>query len=189
VIRGARAVRLARRHDALRMGLTAGELLTEASAARAAATLPATLERGVFSYPGPWSRAHTGRMAEDVKPPAVEGYQVERLLGRGGMGSVWHARRESDGRDVAIKIITMRYGAESVEVARRFRREVQISCRLAHPNVVRVLDGSPGDAGREPYLVLEYLAGGSLRQIFDTGALLTPEQAVRIGIEACAGLD
>ena len=69
----------------------------------------------------------------------------------------------------------------------RFRAEARAVAALNHPNILQVYDW--GEEDGEPYLVLEYLAGGSLRQIYDTGALLTPEQAVRIGIEACAGLD
>ena len=58
---------------------------------------------------------------------------------------------------------------------------------LNHPNILQVYDW--GEQDGEPYLVLEYLAGGSLRQVYDTGVLLTPEQAVRIGLDAAAGLD
>ncbi len=58
---------------------------------------------------------------------------------------------------------------------------------LNHPNILQVYDW--GEENDEPYLVLEYLAGGSLRQVYDTGALLTPEQAAQVGLEAAAGLD
>ncbi len=51
---------------------------------------------------------------------------------------------------------------------------------LNHPNILQVYDW--GEEDDEPYLVLEYLAGGSLRQVYDTGALLTPEQAVQVGL-------
>ena len=56
---------------------------------------------------------------------------------------------------------------------------------LNHPNILQVYDW--GEENDEPYLVLEYLAGGSLRQVYDTGALLTPEQAAQVGLEAAAG--
>ena len=58
---------------------------------------------------------------------------------------------------------------------------------LNHPNILQVYDW--GEEHGEPYLVLEYLAGGSLRQVYDTGALLSPQQAVRVGLQATAGLD
>ena len=70
---------------------------------------------------------------------------------------------------------------------RRFRAEARAVAALNHPNILQVFDW--GEEDGEPYLVLEYLAGGSLRQVYDTGALLTPEQAVQVGLEAAAGLD
>ena len=65
--------------------------------------------------------------------------------------------------------------------------EARAVAALNHPNILQVYDW--GEEHGEPYLVLEYLAGGSLREIYDTGVLLTPEQAVDVGIQAAAGLD
>jgi serine/threonine-protein kinase len=70
---------------------------------------------------------------------------------------------------------------------KRFRAEARAVAALNHPNILQVYDW--GEERDEPYLVLEYLAGGSLRQVYDTHALLTPEQAAQVGLEAAAGLD
>jgi serine/threonine-protein kinase len=92
----------------------------------------------------------------------VGAYTLDHELGRGGMGSVWLARR-TDGRyegEVAIKFLQgglLRRGEEA-----RFAREGSILARLAHPHIARLLDAghlSAGAGPAQPYLVLEYVAG------------------------------
>ncbi len=92
----------------------------------------------------------------------VGAYTLEHELGRGGMGSVWLARR-TDGRfdgQVAIKFLAS--GLFGRGDAGRFAREGQILARLAHPHIARLLDAGVIDghsAGQQPYLVLEYVQG------------------------------
>jgi non-specific serine/threonine protein kinase/serine/threonine-protein kinase len=84
-------------------------------------------------------------------------YRLVRLLGTGGMGAVYLARRD-DGefeQQVAIKLV--RSGPLVAEAVERFRRERQILAWLNHPNIARLLDGGVADA--EPYLVMEYVEG------------------------------
>ena len=107
-------------------------------------------------------------------------------MGTGASAHVYLADDVSLRRQVAIKVLHPALAGDQAFL-KRFRAEARAVAALNHPNILRVYDW--GEEGGGPYLVLEYLAGGSLRQIYDTGALLTPEQAVRIGIEACAGLD
>ena len=113
-------------------------------------------------------------------------YRLITPVGTGASAHVYLADDVSLRRQVAIKVLHPALAGDQAFL-KRFRAEARAVAALNHPNVLRVYDW--GEAGGEPYLVLEYLAGGSLRQIYDTAALLTPEQAVRIGIEACAGLD
>lgn len=88
----------------------------------------------------------------------IGAYTLLELLGRGGMGSVWLARR-SDGRfegNVAIKVLNRALPDNESEP--RFRREGNVLARLNHPNIARLLDaGLTGDL--QPYLVIEYVAG------------------------------
>ncbi|WP_124452992.1 protein kinase [Paucibacter sp. KBW04] len=95
-------------------------------------------------------------------------YTLERIIGQGGMGSVWLARR-TDGRydaQVAIKFLSS--GLAGRGDAGRFAREGQILARLAHPQIARMLDagivqlesGASAGSSRLPYLVLEYIADG-----------------------------
>ena len=113
-------------------------------------------------------------------------YRLVTAVGTGASAHVYLADDVSLKRQVAIKVLHPALAGD-LAFLKRFRAEARAVAALNHPNVLRVYDW--GEQDGEPYLVLEYLAGGSLRQIYDTGDLLTPEQAVRIGIEACAGLD
>ncbi len=113
-------------------------------------------------------------------------YRLVTAVGTGASAHVYLADDVSLRRQVAIKVLHPALAGDQAFL-RRFRAEARAVAALNHPNILRVYDW--GEQDGEPYLVLEYLAGGSLRQIYDTAALLTPEQAVRIGIEACAGLD
>src|SRR5215831_8326356 len=88
-------------------------------------------------------------------------YTLERVLGQGGMGSVWLAHR-SDGRfegQVAIKFLNLAFTGGPG--AARFQREGCALARLTHPNVARLLDAGVTGAG-EPYLVLEYVQGEAI---------------------------
>ncbi len=98
-------------------------------------------------------------MVDRVRPETrVGAYTLERLLGEGGMGQVWLARR-NDGRydgNVAIKLLRVSLNGSAAEV--RFRREGSVLSRLSHPNIARLMDAGVGDTG-QPYLVLEYVEG------------------------------
>ncbi|WP_334179723.1 tetratricopeptide repeat protein [Pseudoxanthomonas sp.] len=88
-------------------------------------------------------------------------YQLESLLGEGGMGMVWLASR-ADGlykRRVALKLL--RPGLADPNLRLRFTREREILARLEHPNIARLLDAGIGGEG-QPYLALEYVEGVSI---------------------------
>jgi WD40 repeat protein len=91
--------------------------------------------------------------------PAVPGYEVVGVLGRGGMGVVYQARQTSLGRLVALKMIRDASLADGESVA-RFRAEAAAAAQLQHPNIVQVYE--IGDHRGLPYFSLEYVAGGSL---------------------------
>ncbi len=113
-------------------------------------------------------------------------YRLVTALGTGASAHVYLADDVSLHRRVAIKVLHPALSGDE-SFLKRFRAEARAVAALNHPHILQVFDW--GEQGDEPYLVLEYLAGGSLRQVFDTGVPLSPEQAVRIGLEAAAGLD
>jgi serine/threonine-protein kinase len=116
-------------------------------------------------------------------PPTIAGYDRLELAGRGGMGVIYRARHTATGRSVAVKVV--RAGAAGTPELVRFLQEVDVLARLAHPNVVR-FEGSGVAAGR-PYLVTEWVAGGSLADR-PGGPKAAPDKAVAIVRGAALGL-
>lgn len=95
-------------------------------------------------------------------------YLIETELGCGAMGVVYRAKQLDLGRDVAIKLLHA--GTATREDARlRFVREAKVATRLVHPAAVQVLDF--GEAQGQPYLVMELLEGGTLREHLEHGPL------------------
>jgi serine/threonine-protein kinase len=103
--------------------------------------------------PAPW---HSGA---DV--PRIPGYEVEAVLGLGGMGLVYRARHRRLNRLVALKMLIAGAYAGPHERA-RFQREAEAVASLRHPNIVQVYD--VGDHQGWPYFTMEFLEGGSLAQ-------------------------
>ena len=113
-------------------------------------------------------------------------YELQELVGRGGMSSVYRARDRILGREVAIKVLHPQYASDS-EYVERFRREAQAVAKLAHPNVAVVIDRGEDD-GR-PYIVFEYVEGGNLKTLIEREAPLPLERVVELGIQIARGLE
>ncbi len=113
-------------------------------------------------------------------------YRLVTALGTGGSAHVYLADDVSLHRRVAIKVLHPALAADE-SFLRRFRAEARAVAALNHPNVLQVYDS--GEEYGQPYLVLEYLDGGSLRELLDAGFRLSPAQAVEVGSQAAAGLD
>src|SRR6516225_678774 len=88
--------------------------------------------------------------------PAIARYRVVRLLGEGGMGTVYEAEQDSPRRTVALKVI--RPGLASDFLLKRFAREAQILGRLHHGGIAQVYDAGVAEGG-QPYFVMELIAG------------------------------
>jgi eukaryotic-like serine/threonine-protein kinase len=88
-------------------------------------------------------------------------YRLERLLGRGGMASVWLASDRVLERPVAVKVLADTIASDP-EFLARFRREARVAAGLSHPNLIGVYDYAEG--GERPYLVLEYVPGENLAE-------------------------
>jgi serine/threonine protein kinase len=139
----------------------------------------------------PWSPEQIGRRlaiqaGEDRF--AGEGTQVGRyllldLVGEGGMGTVWRARRADEGpeRIVALKLI--REAAHTPATVQRFRKEEQVLARLEHPNIARLYDGGTTELGR-PYFVMEYVQGVPITE-YALRHALTVEQRLRLVQKVC----
>jgi serine/threonine protein kinase len=91
-----------------------------------------------------------------------DAYHVTRLIGQGGMGTVYEATQTRLKKRVAIKVMD-RTLAANAEALTRFQREIEVTAKLAHPNIIQVSDFGTAPTG-EPYLVMEYLEGEDLEQ-------------------------
>ena len=89
-------------------------------------------------------------------------YRVNSLIGTGGMANVYKAYDEEDHRIVALKVLKDEHKGD-MEFVRRFEREAQAVLMLSHENIVRSYD--VGEDGDVSYIVLEYVAGKTLKEI------------------------
>jgi serine/threonine protein kinase len=114
-------------------------------------------------------------------------YQIEKLIGVGGMGIVWKATQLDLERPVAIKIVREDLPDQEV-VAERACHEARASARLRSEHVVRVLDLGHLETGT-PFIVLEYLEGRDLYDLLTTREAPLPiSEAVDVLLEACEGV-
>jgi len=111
-------------------------------------------------------------------------YEIEELIGRGGMGEVYRASDTRLGRDVAIKVLSSHLADDPASLG-RFRREARAVAALSHPNIVAVFDvGAEGDT---QFVVTELLEGETLRAKLAEAALPTDE-TLRIATAIADGL-
>lgn len=117
-------------------------------------------------------------------------YQLDRTIGSGGMGTVWHGIDQLLGREVAVKEVRFppELGeTEQAELRERTLREARATARLSHPNVVTTYDVVEED-GR-PYIVMELLPTRSLSTVLREDGALPPERVARIGLEMLSALE
>ncbi len=119
-------------------------------------------------------------------------YRVERILGVGGMGMVFAARRVLVGDEVALKVLFPRF-LESPLQRRLFRDEAVAAARLSHPNVVTVFDAdyeAQPEAGRPAvaYIAMELLRGRTLKALLKERSPMPAGEVVRLAEEICDGL-
>jgi predicted Ser/Thr protein kinase len=107
--------------------------------------------------------ADTALTAAEPVPPQLPGYRVLRQLGRGGMGAVWLAERVGSDFEHRVAIKVIKPGVLEDSLVARFRRERQILAGLNHPHIAHLHDGGE-TADQQPYIVMEYIKGITLRE-------------------------
>src|SRR5215472_12369141 len=113
-------------------------------------------------------------------------YALLEELGAGGMAVVYRARDEVLGREVGVKVLNPQFAADPGFLA-RFEREARHVAALSHPRIVTVFDS--GIDGSTPFIVMELVAGRTLRQVLDQVGVLPASEAVTIAIAVCEALE
>ncbi|HEY8504742.1 MAG TPA: protein kinase [Gemmataceae bacterium] len=181
---------------------TVGRLGAEDSTGREIASRLAALSR-------PWDREEALRRAianlKDDVPPADTGpfgpafdappdpelpsclgpYELGEVIGRGAGGVVRKAFDPSLQRTVAVKLLAPRLAARP-EARERFLREARAAARIAHDNAVTV--HAVEEIGGQPFLVMQYVPGGSLQDRLDRGGPLPPRELLRLGAQVADAL-
>lgn len=125
------------------------------------------------------------RLADRVGQVLSDRYRLLAPIGTGASASVYLADDVTLRRRVAVKILHDALSGDEAFL-RRFRAEAQAAAALNHPNIMSVFDWGHDDV---PFLVTEYLGGGSLRTMLDNGRVLSQAQVLMVGLEASRGLD
>ena len=133
------------------------------------------------------SGAVDSEQPEDVPEGLVDHprYRIVRLLGMGGMGSVYEAEHRLMQRRVALKVINARYFA-APDAAARFRREVRAAARLSHRNIVTAYDAER--ARSNYFLVMEYVEGVTIGRLVRESGPLPVAEACNYARQAALGL-
>ena len=127
---------------------------------------------------------HLRRSIAEVR--SIGRYELERRIGKGGMGEVWAAWHRGLERKVALKILRLGESTDPLAVA-RFEREVRLSSGLTHPNTVRVFDSGSTEDGLL-YYAMELLDGASLGELVKREGPLPPARAVHLVTQAARAL-
>src|SRR5215207_8812826 len=120
-----------------------------------------------------------------MHPDKIGRYKIKEELGRGEMGTVYRAFDPSFNREVAIKVLPLELMG-NLKILARFRRELKMIALLEHPAIVPVYD--VGEENGQPYYVMRYMSGGSLRRWINNGRLSLPDTAdiierISLGLE------
>ncbi len=116
----------------------------------------------------------------------ISDYVVERVLGEGGMGTVYLARHTVLDQQVAIKILDPEV-ARKPGVKERFIQEANIQARLKHPHIVQVLTATNAEGG-VPALIMEYVDGRSLSEVLEIRGALPIDDAVKIMVQVLSAV-
>jgi len=123
---------------------------------------------------------------ESLEGQTFGGYEVQALLGRGGMGAVYRARQPLLNRIVALKVISPTVAHDSRFLA-RFQREAMSAAQLNHPNIVLLY--TTGTCDGIPYMACEFVEGESLQAKLDRRGRLDPREALAVCVFIAQALD
>jgi len=122
-------------------------------------------------------------------PARIGSYEVQRVIGAGGMATVYAALQRQPRRTVAVKV--MRHGAEADVALRRFRREIEILGKLRHPFIAQVYEAGvhQDEAGPVPFLVMEYVPRAKTIIEYANKHELSVRDRLMLFVKVCAGVE
>lgn len=123
------------------------------------------------------------------KPPPVNrigGYELQSVLGEGGLGTVYLAHQVSMDRNVALKVLRTKW-LDDDEFRQRFLLEAQHVGKMSHQNLIQVFDA--GLDGEQLYFSMEYIPGKNVQQLIDEQGQLKLDEALEIAIQVCRAID
>jgi len=124
----------------------------------------------------------------DFTGRVIEGrYRILRVLGEGGMGTVYAGEHVEIGKGVAVKILHPQYSRQQ-DLVERFRREARAASRIGHPHIIDVTDFGTTEDGCA-YFVMEHLDGIDLADVLSHERRLEPVRAAQITIQICRALE
>jgi serine/threonine-protein kinase len=123
--------------------------------------------------------------ADTVPKVLADRYEIDSVLGEGGMAKVFRGTDNVLGRTVAVKVLASRFARDETSVT-RFRREAQSAASLNHPNVVSVYDTGSDDGVH--WIVMEYLDGRTLKEVIEEEGPLAPDRAAVIARDVSLAL-
>lgn len=134
-----------------------------------------------------WVKNDDGGM---LKPGGVfEKYRVEKLLGKGGMGAVYLVRHNVLDSLFALKVLFPNVAAKNKQFVDRFIREARLACKIKHPNLISVHDAGKNSENGMYYIIMDYVSGGSVRDLLKKIGLFSPKQAVSIIRQIASALE
>jgi len=122
--------------------------------------------------------------AEDLVGQIIANCEILERIGEGGMGVVYRGKHLTLERDVAVKVLPNKMTSEFFRG--RFLAESRAAAKLIHPNVVQIFDA--GEEKGNPYIVMEYVEGATVKQLINTRKRLGLAFVVRVVSEAAQGL-
>ena len=135
-----------------------------------------------------WKLQSSAKTRDPLVGTVLNGrFQIEDVLGSGGMSVVYKATQLRVNRHVAIKTLRLQLDTKPV-YRERFQREISLLCTLGHPHIVTVYDCLIGP-DEQPYVVMDYLRGRSLEQLIKERGALPVERAIRIAVQVLSALE
>ncbi len=122
----------------------------------------------------------------DEEMPIIDGYEIVREIGRGGMGRVFEAKELESGRHVALKVLTSELSHQEPEMLERFTQEGRLAAKISHPRSVFVYQA--GFQGQRPFIAMELMPGRTLQDELKAVGKLSVQRAVDVTIDVIDGL-